>query len=116
MNKPQRGQLWMARLDPTIGREQAKTRPCLILSNNKFNRSAADLVIAVPLTSKNKKIPIHICIPSAISGLPVESFATPEHIRALSVKRCVRLVGSVTNLILLEIEEKIKLLLDFDCR
>lgn len=114
VNRPQRGQIWSVRLDPTEGREQAKTRPCLIISNNKFNRSAADLVIVVPLTSKNKDIPFHVCIVPSDSGLAIESFAMPEHIRALSIRRLVKFIGAIQHCILLEVEEKIKLLLDLD--
>ena len=112
--KPARGEIWSIRLDPVQGHEQAKTRPCLIVSHNKFNKSGADLVIVVPLTSKNKHIPLHIKIASTDSGLSVESFIMPEHIRALSIQRCITCVGVVPMHILLAVEEKIKLLLDFE--
>ena len=114
MIRPLRGQLWLVRLDPTEGHEQEKTRPCLIVSNNTFNRCAADLVIVVPLTSKNKHIPLHIRVNHVESGLAVESFIMPEHIRALSIQRCTVLIGVVSKKILSEVEEKIKLLLDFE--
>lgn len=114
MNRPLRGELWLVRLDPVEGHEQAKTRPCLIISTNKFNRSAADLVIAVPITSKNKRIPLHIAIDPRESGLATKSFIMPEHIRALSVKRFVKHIGIAAHDVLLEVEEKIKLLLDLE--
>ena len=41
-------------LDPTIGREQAGTRPALVFSIDKFNHGPAELVIVLPITSKNK--------------------------------------------------------------
>jgi mRNA interferase MazF len=114
MSKPLRGQVWLVNLDPTLGHEQAKTRPCLIVSNNRFNCCAADLVIVVPLTSKNKAIPLHIKVASARSGLPIESFIMPEQIRSLAVQRCVKLIGMVDEPVLAALEEKLKVLLDFD--
>lgn len=108
-----RGEIWLAKLDPAIEHEQAKARPCLVISNNIFNRGFAGLFIAIPLTNKFKNIPIHIKIAPDESGLQVESFAMPEHIRSLSIQRYIKPIGRVSYKTLLEVEEKIKLLLDF---
>lgn len=113
MTRPQRGQLWFVRLDPTEGHEQSKTRPCLVISNNKFNHSVADLIIVVPVTSKNKHLSLHVPIDSLNSGLATDSFVMPEQIRAVSLKRFVEMVGFVQYDVLMEVEKKIKLLLDF---
>lgn len=37
MSQPLRGEIWLATLDPTVGREQAGTRPTLIISDDLFN-------------------------------------------------------------------------------
>lgn len=113
MNKPLRGEIWMVRLDPTEGREQAKTRPCLVISNNKFNKST-DLIIAAPLTSKQKDIPSHIRLTKDQAGLSMESFIMPEHIRSLSINRYVKCVGKVTEEILVELQQKLAMILDFE--
>jgi mRNA-degrading endonuclease toxin of MazEF toxin-antitoxin module len=47
----QRGDIFWTRLDPTEGTEQTKTRPCLVISADKINRSGG-VVIVVPLTTK----------------------------------------------------------------
>lgn len=52
---PRRGEIYWVRLDPTIGTETQKTRPCLILSNNSQNKKGFR-VIAAPITSKVKII------------------------------------------------------------
>lgn len=113
MSKPLKGEIWLTRLDPTEGHEQAKTRPCLIISNDKFNNGAADLVIAVPLTSKNKKIPLHILIKQGSSGLDVDSFIMPEQIRSLSINRCLKFIGKINETIFNELQYKLKIILDF---
>ena len=54
--------MWLVELDPTRGREQQGQRPGLVISTNGFNKSPADLVVAVPITSKDKSIPWHVAI------------------------------------------------------
>jgi len=41
MSSPQRGDIYWINLDPTIGAEIKKTRPCVIISPNAANRSGA---------------------------------------------------------------------------
>ncbi len=113
MNKPLNSEIWMIRLDPTQGREQAKTRPCVIISNNIFNKGPADLVIAIPLTSKNKQNRLHIKISPENSGLSLVSFAMPEQIRSVSTQRCVKRMGSVTAAVMQALEIKINTIFDF---
>ena len=52
MNRPEplRGDVWDLDLNPILGREQAGSRPALILSVDLFNGGPAELVVAVPLT------------------------------------------------------------------
>ena len=60
--------------DPTRGREQAGTRPALILSVDKFNHGPAELIIVLPITSKDKRQPIHVPIAPPEGGLAMRSF------------------------------------------
>lgn len=113
MNSPLRGEIWLVQLDPVRGHEQSKTRPCLVISNNEFNKSLAKLIIIVPLTSQSKTFSLHIKIPHHESELKVESFIMPEHVRSVSTQRFIEPIGRASYNILLEVEKKIKLLLDF---
>lgn len=54
-NFPKRGSVYWVSLDPAVGSETRKTRPCLILSNNQGNEFSNTIVVA-PITSKIKKI------------------------------------------------------------
>ena len=49
MRPPQRGDIYWINLDPTIGAEIKKTRPCVIISPNAANGSGP-LVIVAPIT------------------------------------------------------------------
>jgi mRNA interferase MazF len=53
---PEAGDIVMMNFDPQIGREQAKRRPALVLSDQRYNR-ASGLAIVCPLTSKRKPYP-----------------------------------------------------------
>ncbi len=66
-------------LNPTIGTEMQKTRPCLIISPNEMNYS--NLIVA-PLTSTNKDYPTRV-------KLKNDSFALLDQIRTISVQRVI---------------------------
>ncbi len=53
--KLHRGDVYWVNLDPTVGSETKKRRPCLIVSNDIINEMS-DVVIVAPITSKVKKV------------------------------------------------------------
>ncbi len=113
MIKINKGEIWMVKLDPTVGREQAKTRPCLIISSNRFNQGLSELAIVIPLTSKQRHIPLHIPVEPLLSGLSIKSYLMCEQIRSVSTKRLGNLCGKVDEDTLNKVEYIIKMLLDF---
>lgn len=54
-----RYEVYLINLDPTIGSEIKKTRPCLIISPNEMNKHISTLIIA-PLTSTKRNYPTRI--------------------------------------------------------
>lgn len=60
-----RFEIYYVNLDPTIGREIKKTRPCVIISPNEMNHHIATVIIA-PLTSKLRNYPTRI--PCKVEG------------------------------------------------
>ena len=53
---PEAGDIVMMDFDPQIGREQAKRRPALVLTDQRYNR-ASGLAVVCPLTSQRKSYP-----------------------------------------------------------
>ena len=51
-----RGEVWLTELDPTVGRELQKTRPCLVVSPNSMNFHL-DTFTIMPLTSGSRPAP-----------------------------------------------------------
>lgn len=109
--QPSRGDVWEVSLDPTIGREQAGTRPALVLSIDKFNHGPAELVIVLPITSKNKNQPLHVAVTPPEGGLSLPSFIKCDDIRSVSKQRLKRFCGTVTAQTMAEIEKRMRILL-----
>jgi mRNA interferase MazF len=109
---PSRGEIWLANLNPGKGHEQKGIRPSLVISVDLFNHGPAELVIVVPLTTKNKSIPLHVKIEKGIGKLDKTSYAKSEDIRSISRTRLIKKIGSVKEKTLNEVLEKIKILLD----
>lgn len=58
---PDAGDIVMLDFDPQVGREQAKRRPALVLTDQRYNR-ASGLAVVCPLTSKRKPYPFALPI------------------------------------------------------
>ena len=58
---PEAGDIVMLDFDPQVGREQAKRRPALVLTGQRYNR-ASGLAIVCPLTSNRKPYPFALPI------------------------------------------------------
>jgi mRNA interferase MazF len=94
---PSRGELYFVDLDPVVGREQAGERPFLVLSRNEMNRARLQMVIGLPLTTRERQNPLHVRIAPGTTGLSEVSYAMPEMLRATSTARFRRRVGRVSQ-------------------
>lgn len=113
--KPTRGDIWFAEFDPVRGHEQGRKRPCIILSANTVNQGASGLVIAVPLTTTDRRNPWHVAIMPPEGGIIAPSYALCEHVRSMSTCRFFsQSSGRVSEASLKKIEFIIKALLDFN--
>lgn len=54
-----RFEVYLVNLDPTVGSEIKKTRPCLIVSPDEMNRHIATVIIA-PMTTKGRNYPTRV--------------------------------------------------------
>ncbi len=103
-----RGDVVLARLDPTLGVEIRKTRPVVILSNDSINR-LSQLVVVVPLTKNTAHLsPSHALIPKGAARLSFPSKAVTEQIKALDKRRIVKRLGSLGPELVAQVEQAIK--------
>ena len=111
MNQASRGEIWLVGLDPTKGREQAGMLPALVISVDIFNHGAAELVVAIPITSKAKGIPLHIKVDPPEGGLSMISYVKCEDVLSISTSRLVRKLGIVTSATIDAVEDRLRILL-----
>ena len=107
-----RGEIWQVNLNPTVGHEQAGTRPALVISVDAFNRGPADLAVVLPITSVRKGISFHVQVTPPEGGLTMLSFVKCEDVRSVSKERFVRRLGQVSAQTLAAVEDRIIILLD----
>ena len=108
-----RGEIWKVHLDPTVGREQAGTRPALVLSVDEFNTSRADLIVVLPVTSKPRPLPSRVRVTPPEGGLARESWIICEQPRTISRDRFGKRMRVVRPATLHAVEVVVSLLLGF---
>ena len=108
---PARGEIWLADLNPTRGREQAGMRPCMVVSADLFNQSPAALVIVTPLTTKARGIRTHVPLIPPEAGVREKSFIKCEDVRSISTERLVSRWGTVSPSTLRRAEDCLRILL-----
>jgi mRNA interferase MazF len=110
--RPSRGEVWSVDLNLTRGREQAGRRPALVVSTDRFNHGPAELVVVVPLTSVDKRIPLHIRIEPDEGGVRTTSYAKPEDVRSISTRRLGERWGAVSTETMRAVESRLRVLLE----
>jgi mRNA interferase MazF len=102
----------LASLDPIRGREQAGTRPCLVVSVDPFNHGPADLVVVLPITSKSKKHPMLVEVIPPEGGLRERSYVKCYDIRSIAQERLIDHWGRVSEETMRQVEGCLRDLLD----
>ncbi len=84
-------QIVLVNLDPTIGSEKKKPRPCVIISPNEMNKHLRTIVIS-PMTSKSKKYPTRIKIKhdNKIDWVVI------DQIRTIDKQRIIKILGRLS--------------------
>ena len=88
---PDRGEIWLADLNPRRGTEPGKTRPVLIVQAQALLDAGHPSTLVVPLTTRlvNDAEPLRIRIPAA-GDLQRGSDALVDQLRALDNRRLIR--------------------------
>jgi mRNA interferase MazF len=93
---PRRGEIYWVDLDPTVGSEIARTRPCVIVSNDLGNQYAARVIVA-PFTSGNtdRVFPFEVLVLAGEGGLDRASKVCLDQLRTVDKRRLGRWIGSL---------------------
>lgn len=82
-------QVYMVSLDPTVGHECKKTRPCLILTPDEMNKYLQTVLIA-PMTTKSHPYPTRI--PIRFKGK--DGYIILDQIRVVDKERLTKFLGN----------------------
>jgi len=96
------GAIWRVNLDPTVGAEIKKNRPCVIVNSNRIGK--LPLKIVAPLTDFKdhyKKVPWMVIVqPAKENGLLKTSVIDLFQVRSVSQKRLVKKLGIMDGTIM----------------
>lgn len=93
----------LVNLDPTLGSEIKKTRPCVVISPNEMNTHLKTIVIA-PVTNTSKPYPTRI----QISGKLTKGWIVVDQIRVIDRQRVVKQLGDLQQEEIVELKAVIK--------
>lgn len=82
----------LVNLDPTIGSEIKKTRPCVIISPNEINRHLQTIVIA-PMTTNTKNYPTRV----AVELNSTKGMIVLDQIRTVDKSRILKTIGQLNS-------------------
>jgi len=92
-----RGDVWLVALDPTLGSEIQKTRPCVVVSPSEMHDHLRTVLVA-PMTSKGRAAPFRI----PVTFKRKHGLILLDQIRAVDKIRLVKKEGSVADKTLLD--------------
>ena len=95
--------VYLINLDPTIGHEIKKSRPCLIISPNEINHNI-DTIIIAPMTTKSRDYPTRI----KLKFENKEGWIVLDQIRTVDKIRFIKKLGYIENKIIKEVKKIIK--------
>lgn len=85
-----RGEIWLAQLDPTVGSEIRKTRPCVVISPAEMNAHLRTLIVA-PMTTSAR--PASFRVPLRFQGK--QGLIVLDQIRTLDRTRLIQRLGAL---------------------
>lgn len=86
------GEIWLAQLDPTVGSEIRKTRPCVVVSPDDMNAHLRTVIVA-PMTTGSR--PAGFRVPLTFRGK--QGLIVLDQIRMLDRVRLVKRLGALRS-------------------
>ena len=84
--------VYMVNLDPTIGSEIQKTRPCLVISPDEMNRNIRTIIIA-PMTSAQKEYPTRV----SCTFRKKQGQIVLDQVRTIDKARLIQKLGTIDS-------------------
>ena len=108
-----RGEIWWVDLQPVVGHETDKKRPCLILQNDIGNQNGTTTIVA-PLLPGTKTYPFVVnVIPTSQNGLKGDRYINLSQMRAVDARRIKNKQGVLEDVYWEDIEKAVRIELGF---
>jgi mRNA interferase MazF len=111
IGKPTRGMIVEVALDPVVGHEQGKSRPCVVIQNDVGNRFSSTTIV-LPLTSAkhiHTPSPIYVLIKKGEGGTSKDSYALCDQIRTVDQRRFRSVYGVLAPATMARIDQALLL-------
>jgi mRNA interferase MazF len=112
LSVPVSGVLYAADLDPRRGTEPGKVRPVLVVQTDLLNTAGHPSTVVLPCTTRLTGESLLRVVPKGIAGNRVECEVMVDQARAIDNRRLRKVLGRVPAVLLREVREKLRHLLD----
>jgi mRNA interferase MazF len=96
-------QIVLVNLNPTVGSEMKKTRPCVIISPNEMNKYLQTIVLA-PMTSSSKNYPTR----AEVNHEKKKGWIVLDQIRTIDRQRIIKILGNLTEKEIVKVKAVLK--------
>ena len=96
-------EVFLINLDPTIGHEIQKTRPCLVISPDEMNENINTVIVA-PMTTKSHEYPTRI----KVKFQGKNGWIVLDQIRTVDKRRLVKRLGKIDKIVIRKVKAVIK--------
>lgn len=111
---PERGEVWLTALEPVKGAEIGKTRPALIISNNKNNEFSSTITVIPISSSVGRAYPFEVTILKYESGLKSDSKIKCNQIRTIDRQRLIKPLSKISMQIINQVEKALLIHLEIN--
>lgn len=110
-----RGDVVVVDLEPIKGSEQGKTRPCLVIQNDKGNAFSPNTIIAAITSRNDREYPFMVHVQMGEGGLPKDSTVLCNQIRTISIQhRAAKKLGSFKPATMQKVNDSLKVSLGLE--
>ena len=93
----------LVNLDPTVGSEIKKTRPCVVISPDEMNQHMQTITIA-PMTSQSRKYPTRV----KVKHNDQIGWVVIDQIRTIDKQRIIKILGELADKEIIEVKNTIR--------
>jgi len=111
-----RGDVVWVNLNPTIGSETGKVRPCVIVQNDIGNAFSPVTIVAVITSQKSlsQKYPVDVWVGRGEGGLDAPSIVLCDQVRTIDKRRIAKKLGRFSGPTMKEIDNALRISLALD--